>query len=203
MSSTAQVALLIGSSTALFVAFLRAPQWCMRSLHRHRLWRLRDEIADDLIDGRLPKDHAAARELLRRAELAIEETTSMLGFYVWAWVSRRSDPMLVRSFRRKGASFDGLSSTQRERIIAHRECLGYLSASSVLTGTWVGLATILRFVIPAIKDERRRSVRPRDGVDVRDTLWLATDKATHDTTLGRRSNELMARDLDARLAGVV
>lgn len=195
-----QIALLIAVPTGVWIAILRMPYWFARSLHRHRMWRLRDAVADDMIDGRLPKDHPAVRELLRRTELAISELQSITAvtFYVFARVRRRSDRGVFDRMRAKRASLDGLTGEQRARLEAHHECLSYLCASTVLTGTWVGIATILRFLIPAMRDASHQNRRD----DVKATLWLATSKATSGTRLGQCSGEYIARDLDSRLAGV-
>src|SRR5580692_11310833 len=52
----------------LWAACMLGPRWFARSLHRHRMWRLRDDLVDDVIAGRLPRDHDAVRHLLSRME---------------------------------------------------------------------------------------------------------------------------------------
>lgn len=194
-----QLALLIIVPTGVWIAILRIPYWFSRSLHRHRMWRLRDAVADDLISGRIPKHHPAARDLLRRTESAIDEMQSLtaVAVYVFVRVCRRSSGDVLNRMRPTPPSLDGLSPEQRARITEHKDLLSSLCASAILTGTWVGLATILRFLIPAARDSRTKRDR-----NPKATIWLATDKATSSTRLGRCSREYTSRDLDARLVGV-
>jgi hypothetical protein len=139
---------------------LRVPDWFARSLVRHRLWRLRDQIVDDVLAGRLPGTHAAVKELLRRTDWTIRKGTelNMLAFHVWAWVLRRSDEDARKPVLRatpEPASLKGLAEDERERVDQYREHLALLASASVLLGTWVGIATVLRFVVPAVRRRRR------------------------------------------------
>lgn len=209
MSSTVVTVALILVPTGLFVALLRAPHWFSRSLHRHILWRLRDEIADDVIDGRLPQQHPAVRGLLRRAERVIELTSemTMLDLFVWSWVWKRSDPKLREASRRPEISRAGLSEPQIALVNKYHERLGMLSSSSILFGTWLGIASILRFVVPALREGRRRQTcKPPTGnleKEFKVTIWTAAGKATACTSMGRHSRDFVAQESeDLHLTGV-
>ncbi len=206
MSSAIQIALVVLVPTALFVVFLRIPHWGAQSLNRHRLWRLRDRIVDDMIDGRLPKDDPAVRDLLRKVEFVIRNTPTITALMVYVWKS------LPESHKARGKaevhrlerSKDALSSEECERLKRYEARLRSLLASTTLLGSWLGLATILRFVIPALRMVHReraqigRSRLPALEDEVKVTLRTATDNATRDAWIGRRAHDFIARDLDRR-----
>src|SRR4051794_23025642 len=77
VSSTVKIALLIVVPMGVWIAFLRMPRWLVLSLHRHRLWRLRDQVVDDMIYERLPKTDPAVRQLQSDVEWVINETASL------------------------------------------------------------------------------------------------------------------------------
>jgi hypothetical protein len=159
--SAIEVALLIIVPVTLLLAILRVPRWFSRSLHRHRLWRLRDQVVDDVIDERLPREHPAVRELMEQAEQSIRLTSSltMVDFYAWSWAMRGAEPHLIKP--RQPAPLHGLSPAQRRMVENYRARLRVLRISAILSGSWLGIASVLRFVIPAIP-EVRRTLRAED-----------------------------------------
>src|SRR5262245_32546599 len=90
-ASTIEIVLLLATTMAMCVAFVRMPNWCSRSIGRHALWRLRDRAVDSTLAGDLPDDHPAVQQFLRHVKWTIEETSSMSirEFYIYAWVWRK------------------------------------------------------------------------------------------------------------------
>lgn len=163
-----------------------------------------------MISGLLPRDHLVVRHLLRDVERSITDgrLRSMLVVWVWSTLpsdARRTVRETVGSAR---ASFDGLTPAQRERVKQYRERWIFLTSSTILLGSWLGMLSILRFVVPAMRDAARQGGGggPSDRVrvetrQVRVTLRVAADRAATDTWLGRRSREFLSQEFAARSNG--
>jgi hypothetical protein len=194
MSNGLALAALIVVPVGVFVAFFRLPRWCTRSLHRHRIWALRDRVVDDVIDGRLSAEHRAVRDLLRSLDHAAHSCSemTMLGMYVYQRVMRsnREAARLQRMEQAKARSCAGLPDEQRELVGKYRENLVTLLSGTLLLGSWFGLLHVVAFLpwaLIAEVREARRGVRHR----IRDTeIWttgrLATDMAVQRTRLGHQ-----------------
>lgn len=211
MADTVKIVFLIAVPLGLWVVMLRAPRWFSFSIHRHRLWRLRDQIADDMICGRLPKSDARVRDLLDRAEdtIAITSRMHMAEVYAMWWATRNVDSEVSDAlFKRHESSVEDLPSDVREGIERYRQRLELLMVSSVLLGSWIGILTTLRFLVPAIRSARREgkaqaSAGLRLEDEVRVTLGAAADRAATESWLGQRSREWMTDEPEvAHLTGV-
>jgi hypothetical protein len=207
MPSTLQISLLIVVIVGLFIAALRAPNWFSRSLAIYALWRLRDDVVDSILDAQLPEDHPAVHELVNYAEWVTEDRSALTirEFYVWSWTWRKAIAKLDASSR-GWHSLDGLDAEQRELLTAYRERLVMASTAALLFGSWLGIATVISCIIPALAQERRdrrcKDDPPRLDGELKDTIWLATDIAITDTWVGRRSRDFVGEPGHGRLSGV-
>ena len=203
--ATVEVIALILVSLVLYGALLRAPRWFSGSIHRHRLWRLRDEIADDMIDGVLPAEHDAVRALLTRAESTIRFTSEhhIVEFYAWYSVWRKVDAAAKLSLRPEPVQLTGLSTDEQQLVERYRDRLATLSTSSLLLSSWIGIASILRFVPVAIKYRRDRSSKPLGGLaEVTSTMGVAADKAAIESSMGQLSRDYFLDEPTGHLSGV-
>lgn len=194
----AYIAGLMIAGLGVWVSFVRLPNWFFRSVHRHSLWAERDQIADEMLRGQLPKDHPAVRELLAVAEHAAKAThkLTILDLYFWGAVRRRCDLSKTKVL---DVPLAGLSEAHRRRVLQHRERITRLAVGSMLVGSWVGVAAITTYLIPAVlKVRRQRStkekgpMRPPGGTSspIRATLVTARDQASQ-SSIGRAAREFI------------
>lgn len=155
----------------LLVAFITLPRWLMRSLHRHRLWRFRDHVAFEILDGTLPS-HAASWALLNSIEASIECDHRISVLRVWLFrptYKRLSSEARERVLRRFEPALGTLTGGERKLISDRRERLSVLRTGSALLGSWIGLALVLsalpRVVPQVVADVRsaRRASPPADS----------------------------------------
>jgi hypothetical protein len=118
--TTLLILFLSAASIAIFVALVTLPWWFARSMHRHRIWRLRDTLVDDMICGRLPSDHKAVRQILDRVEGALDHghRLTMLDLVVWMVANRGTDPSTRRYMEQAVADcpLAGLDSEQAKCV---------------------------------------------------------------------------------------
>jgi len=123
----------------IVVALFTVPRWFARSLHRHRFWRLRDEIADDVLTGVLPGDHPAVQQLRSRVRRVIDTSsgvTLLSGLVFHRWATQLSTEARAELQRRTDPrALDGLEPTQCELLLAYRERLSVLMATRRVTLT--------------------------------------------------------------------
>ena len=168
----------------LTAAFVTLPRWFARSLHRHRLWRLRDAIVDQIIDGSLPGDHPAVKEIQQRVEDTICVCGKLILLHLWLF-HRASKRVGVRPAPRF-PSLTGLSPEQAELVTQYRQSWDILCTGMVLLGTWVGVGVVMWRLPQALRDAhstRTSGDRPRPAIGV------ATDSAAL-SPLGRRAREI-------------
>ncbi len=194
MSGTVITITLCVAVWALFVALVTMPRWFARSLHGHRLWRLRDELADALIAGRLPQDHEAVQDLLLTAQFAAErgKRWTMIDVYLCWLVMRRMDPESRAALEvQANIPYGDLSAAEVELFEGFRERFAVLVTGSMLLGSWVGLATVAWFFPRALREVLRDKGPDVTGRVVR---WgkSATDLAATHTRLGQQSAHLVA-----------
>jgi hypothetical protein len=169
----------------LFFALVFIPTWFVRSLHCHRMWRLRDQIAFDILDGRLDGQHPAVRQLLldatRTASMHHEISTPRLIAAVD--VQRRLSPAAKEKFRQelRPLPTTGLLKEQEELVVARRRQSSLLDAESVLLGSWLGVAMVL-LLLPKAFIARRRHQRAHGSLS-----GDATKDALGSTPIGRRA----------------
>lgn len=189
MSSTLQIILIVGAFMSSWVAFARAPVWFCRSLHRHRLWRERDAVIDDILAGRLPQQHAAVGELLAVADWSARQghKHTITEMFLWHAVRKRVDESTPEVL---ALPLDGLTDVELELLHRHRDRIIFLTTSSMLLGSWLGILTILRFVVPARRAMRAMETDHRRN-DLRATLAEATSEASQQTGIARAAREFI------------
>jgi hypothetical protein len=144
---------------------------CARSRFRYRLWALRDQVMDEIYDGRFEKTDQA-RKLVAAIELVIRGADQLSLLRVWfanLVVDERDLPEHLRF------ELDRLSASDRDRLQRHLRALHWLIIKHVFVGSVSGwiylLATrplhFLRLVRRAIASSFHAQRR-------------TTDDATHD-----------------------
>lgn len=190
------VAFMCVGSVGLFYAVIFLPRWFTRSMHGHRLWRLRDSFVDDIIAGRLPREHPAVQRALSDIEWAVRngKTLKMLDVYLCLWLFRRMETTSRKEFAKTAAvpSFDGLTAEQSALLRERMTSFTTLLAGSLMLGSWLGLATVARFVPQALAEAVRKKGAHWGG-RVRSSLRDATDLAATETRLGQYSTDLATR----------
>jgi hypothetical protein len=128
----------------LWAGCVFGPRWFARSLHRHRMWALRDALVDDVIYGRLPRDHDAVRQLVKNMD-----TTLRLGLdftlsdaLIFSRQLRKIEPSAQRFLMEDKCPLDGLTSQQRALIKKYNENFGLLIVGLLLLGSWFGLICV-------------------------------------------------------------
>lgn len=204
MSSDVAIILFTIGALGMLVAFVRIPHWFCLSLTRHAVWRLRDSVVDDVIGGKLPRDHPAVIDLLQATESVIRNTRdlTMVNFYIWVRTWRQHDAAL-RNHARRAPACTGLTTEQRALLQQHRALLVKLGSRAILTGTWIGLAMTIRFIGSGIRKSRKVAAlaepqRPRFDAEVATSFRFAAETAATSTWVGRCSSEYLTRDADKR-----
>jgi len=202
------VLLLAVAFTGFVVALVTTPRWFARSLHRHRIWRLRDSLVNAMLEDMLPMKHPAVRRLLGHMDfcLANESKVRAIDFAVFRWAFDGISPLAKEEIARKSAMppTDDMSDDQRALLTTYSERYKTLLAGSVLLGSWFGIATVLWFLPKAsavVKQQRKASSATPlegDGVDgpivsARVALREATDEAASETKRGREYRRAIER----------
>jgi hypothetical protein len=181
--------LVVGPVLALVVVIM-LPRWFPRRLHIHRMWRLRDEVIDEMLESSLPIKHPCVRRLASDVEGALHaKHLTMLDLYIFTWAFRGMDADVQRTMERHAAmpSSNGLTPEQKLSVERFRERFNVLLVGSVLTGSWFGLAHVALFIPRALVQLVRSlhgGVSLEDGVVA--SARTATDTAAKDTRLGQR-----------------
>lgn len=168
--------------SVLTYAVVTIPRWCIRSVTKHAIWRLRDDIVDDTLTGTLPRDHKAVQELILMADWAVNNGRSfdLLHLIVWVRACRHMPDELRRSLR-KQAALVGLTPDEVERVKAYRSRYLLVANTALLLSSWMGVVVMLWVAVPALfKLWRKRIQQP---------VSLTAAKAAADTRLGRYSRE--------------
>lgn len=188
----------------LFVPELRMPRWLARSVQRHRMWRLSDQTVDDVLDEELRRITLPSASSCATPERSISQLSSMTRVKLDAFErAMRACTPAVRQRARPFKAMSGLSAAAEAHRAQHRERLLHLQTSSVLLGPCgSGLPTCLFLPPIVLRDLRRaRAAHARDlEAALRHAAAVATEKASTQTGLGRRSRT--ALDREAHLVGV-
>lgn len=205
----AMVGLIVGP-VAAYVVILTLPRWFTRSLHRHRIWRLRDVVVDDVLAGELPRDHPAVQHLIGcMGAILREKRVTLLNVYIFNHIAKGIDPTLLKAAKKQGLDcpLDGLTPEQRERVELYRQRFTTLLVGSMLLGSWFGIAHIVRFVPAGLRiGMHQAKVATRDGIkhrlddlkirfehDITATAREATDLAATQTRIGQTAMVFAAR----------
>jgi hypothetical protein len=171
---------------ALFTLLFLMPRWCFRSLHRHRMWRLRDEIVDCVVDGVLPADHEAIQQLVGRIgrSIRLAPSVTLLRLIIIDRITGRTPPrvreMLDARDGRGPCDLSELTVDQCELIKSYNERIDILRIGTTLTGSWLGIGVVMLAIPLALADIGARTLRQ--------TLAQAVDEASA-TSFGRHVGE--------------
>jgi hypothetical protein len=211
------VTLIVGPLTA-YAVVLTLPRWFARSLHGHRLWRLRDALVDQVLDGDLPKNHPAIQQLIATMDAVLDDKhVSLMDVYIVKWACRDADPAFVQAQAKAGlrCPLDGLDAKERELVTWYRERFQVLIVGSMLLGSWFGIAHIVPFVPAGMAAAMRKAgVATKHGIKQRlegfpqrafgHDLWApareATDLAASRSRVGQQAAVFAARYEVAQLA---
>jgi len=190
------IALLV--PVGLVFAIATMPRWLIRSMSKHSLWRLRDEVVDDALAGALPADHPAVRELVARLEWAISESRSfdLLHLMVWNRAKRQVHPKVLQS-RSRVPDLTSLSSDHEERIRSYRECYDSVAIRALLLSSWIGIGIVLWTAIPVAfkvllgKRETEYAHQRSLPGGLRVVVRVATNEVAEDTKIGRQAREFV------------
>jgi hypothetical protein len=194
--SIAYIIAITVAAIGAWIAFVRLPTWYFRSHFRHRLWEERDLIADQMLSGELPRDHAAVRELLQVAEHEARATHSLtiLDLYFWHGVHRRCD---LSKLDVLDTPLAGLAEKQRKAVLAHRDRISTLALQSMLVGSWLGIGAISMRLLPAAvrvlrkaRADRRRAAPSLVRTAPRATFITATNDVS-ESRIGKAAREFI------------
>lgn len=156
-------------STLLFVALVAAivslPRWCVRSLLRHRVWRLRDDMFDAALRGELPIGHPAVRATLSRMDTVISNCHrfSLLRLGIFSQLLKRSPDSIRRSIDGRpplpAKLYDHLTTEQRQLIKSYEQRLLMSMVALVVLGTWFGFFRA-SWAVLAVRPEHRTPEAP-------------------------------------------
>jgi len=173
------VTLLCLLAVGLFVALVTLPRWCVRS-HR-RIWRLRDDLADDILSGRLPKDSEAVRHLFDEMEDVLREKKYVTLINLGLWKLAKMSVGRDLSWPTPRFSTDGLDDEQLAILHHHRKQFDVLLAGLILTSSWLGVALIFYCFAQTLLQPRRHEEDCRLS-----TFDQATDQAVRRSRLVQR-----------------
>lgn len=171
---------------SLFTVLFLMPRWCFRSVHRHRMWRLRDEIVDQIIDGTLPANHLAVQQLRRRIHRSIElaPKVTLLRLFIIDKITGKTSPQVhaLLDYADGAGPCDrsDLTDKQCTLIDSYNERIDTLRIGTTLTGSWVGIG-VVALAIPVVLVDI-------GATTFRDALGRAVDRAS-ETAFGRHVGE--------------
>ncbi len=182
----------------LVFAIATMPRWLIRSMSKHSLWRLRDEVVDDTLSDALPADHLAVRELIERLQWAIDESRSfdLLHLMVWNRAKRKLHPKVLQGLSRVPELTD-LSQDQAKRVRGYRECYDSVAIRALLLSSWIGIGIVLWTAVPLAfkvlfgnhESEYARQRSLPGGLRV--VVRVATQEVAEDTKIGRQAREFV------------
>jgi hypothetical protein len=139
-------------TVSLIVCIATAPWWFVRSLYRHRLWRMHDRLVLDIAEDRLPGTHPAVRQLLKRLEFAVDgrRRITMLDVLLVLFLRHRASPETRKYIddSSRDRSLSGLSLERRQTVEGYRSQMATLIAGSMITGSWLGLFVLAVVLMP-------------------------------------------------------
>lgn len=169
----------------LCVAVATMPRWCFRSIQRHRLWRCRDNFADLILSGQLPKHPAVMHELTyMEGSIAMAPRVTLVNMLLFSRATSRVAPETVAWLdrRAKKPSTSGLTADQAAAVEAYHARHMRVVVGLLLVGTWVGIWSVA-LQLPAAIVRARRATTPADcdpptNSAAVEAMRIATDEAS-------------------------
>jgi hypothetical protein len=197
MSSTLFIIIMLIVLIGLWAACMLGPRWFARSLHRHRMWRLRDELVDDMIVGRFPRDHDAVRHLQGKMDttLRLGPNVTLSDVLIFHRYLAKLSPSARRFVAKPECPTDGLSDDQRAALKKYEDEFGLLVVGLLFLGSWFGLIFIIgTFVSLTLRRLVKIWRAPISIAAIQRVLGSiarqATDKAA-DSPIGHRVSETL------------
>lgn len=155
---------IVGAWFALIV-FIPADR---RSRFRYELWDLHDQIVDDVLDGRMPRD-AGVAEVLRTVHIAIENARHA-SFLKFALMPKDGlDERLRTYLEARSTRFATYTKEQRDRFRSYEERFAKATLVYLLTGSPSGWAS-MTFRVPYFSVKAVFTSEPRVREAVRSEL---------------------------------
>jgi len=178
----------------LLVAFAGLPRWLFRSWGKHDLWKLRDEVVDDVLLDGLPAHHDAVQELIARLEWAIEESKSfdLLHVIVWQRARRKIPPATFKKYA-KVPGCDGLTEAQAKRVCEYRKCYDSIAVKTIFTSSWAGWSVVAWVATPVVCRALWRRVSKEGFAHWNPVAswWNVTSRIAEETPLGRSAQDFV------------
>jgi hypothetical protein len=183
------------TAVVMFEAIIKAPRWFARSLHRHRLWHLRDAIVDDILGGVL-SPHPAVFAFLDKVETVIENADrfTYLDIALFGRLRAGLSPQargLSDAKADRGEDWPPLSRDDKICLAAYEGRFDLLLSGLVLIGSWSGVFKVLSLLPSALRTVAHQQSRTRRAIVV------ATDRAA-DPADGREAVRLITRSVGSR-----
>lgn len=151
----------VTSAGIVWFAILTLPRWLVTSLHRGRLWKLRDQLYDDMRHGAFPGHEAQALKIVTLAEHAILAVP-----FFTPWNVRRFSKLIGTispEDRRLWAEKVRLDLQDVPSLEFYRDRIHTMLSQQLLTGSWIGLLMTAGALARALTHKtirRRREPRP-------------------------------------------
>jgi len=121
--------------------------WCQRGQFRQNLWRLRDEITDDVIDGKLSY-HPAVNQLREHIDFSIRYAQDITFANLMVVLVSAGRVLRAQIAAAEPGCLEGLPPDQAARLGEYRRRFGKLVSKHIISGSPSGwLAAILIFLL--------------------------------------------------------
>jgi hypothetical protein len=197
VSPTLFIIIMLLILVGLWAACVLGPRWFARSLHRHRMWQLRDDLVDDVIVGRLPRDHEAVRHLIKKMDTTLRfgPNVTLSDVLIFNRHFARVSQSARRFVRRPQCPLDGLTTDQRSSVKKYEREFDLLLVGLLLLGSWLGLIAVIGvFLSLAVRRIAKLWRRPLSLASLQRVVGSiarqATDKAA-DSPIGQRVSETL------------
>jgi hypothetical protein len=136
-----------------FMALLMLPRWFFYASVHNRLWRLRDQVVDDCIFGRLPEHQAAVAQLRERMESAVRQRAPLGLIYIHYRINILPNRHQTHETA-QSPSLTGLTVAEQELLMAYRRSFRTLFFEEMLMSSWFGIMHVLRFLPQSLWHQR-------------------------------------------------
>lgn len=138
------------------VAVLTMPRWLGRRLSRYALWRYRDRVALEIIEGKAIPNCPESRRLLNEIESSISVSRSftllrvvLVGIFSTRFMTAEAMQQMAA---RHAPDLSGLPPENRRKLEQRYSHLRWLETRMLVQGSWLGLSLLgLASVIAAFR----------------------------------------------------